>query len=63
LAHGFSEVINGFDRDEKGMAGWQKIKESFRYYFSIGRPLEVMSTLGPGRDINDYLIALKGLQE
>jgi len=61
LAHGYTTVLNGLDGDLKGLEGWQRIKESFRKYFAIGAPNEVLKELRKSgfKDINDYLQKLK----
>lgn len=65
LAEGYAKVVNGFDPDAKGVQGWQNVKESWRQYFEIEKPLEIQRDLvrsGLG-DINDYLINLKEINE
>ena len=61
FAEGFTSVVNGFDSDAAGIAGWQKVKDSFREYFTILPPLDIIKKLNASKtgDINDYLISLK----
>ncbi len=65
LSYGFDTVINGFDNDSAGMIGFQKVKESFRQYFTIGRPTDIVTKIreaGCG-DANEYLQQLKEIHE
>jgi len=60
-AEGFTKVANGFDNDEKGLQGWQRVKESFRQYFEIVPPLDIIKKINAANvgDVNDYLIYIK----
>lgn len=61
LAAGYTKVMNGFDPDAAGIQGWQQVKDSFREYFEIANPAEIIKELHKSKssDINDYIIALK----
>lgn len=52
-----SEIINGFDPVQSGFDGWQKIKDSWRQYLPIGKPLSIIKELKDSGfdDINQYL--------
>jgi DNA primase len=60
-AKGYSRVINGFDSDLAAYKAWSQTKESWREYFEIERPNDIIKALRVSKlgDINDYLQALR----
>ena len=62
LTIGVQNVLNGFDLDNAGIEGWQRIKEDWRKYLHISSPSEELIKFQQSgfKDSNDYLINLKG---
>lgn len=61
LSVGAQNIANGFDLDEAGIIGWQKVKDDWRQYLHILSPTEEMVKFQRSKfkDVNDYLINLK----
>jgi len=57
---GCQEITSGFDFDYPGISGWQKIKDDWRVYMKIGKPLELTRKIWDNaKDANSYLEDLK----
>jgi len=53
---GYTAVNSGMDYDQKGIAGWQRIKEEWREYLQITPPTELTKRIwASAKDANTYL--------
>jgi hypothetical protein len=60
LSLGVEAVSSAMDHDAAGIEGWQKIKEVWRSFIPLAKPLELTKQIwASGKDANKYLEELK----